>query len=153
MPDVFLYVGAGNPNDVILRNPLTSGVSSYIITPSGNIVFSGTAALTFTLGAPPNTITYTPSGGIVFSGAVPLVKGRVQVVSGTLVFSSTSALQRGRLYSPSGSIVFSGAAPQIRARVQVVSGQIVFSGSSAMLFTSGGGATITPQRTLVGYGT
>ena len=124
----------------------------YTITPSGEIVYSGTAPITF---VPAGGVIYTitPSGSINFSGAAPLIREEVLAPSGSLSFSGSASNLRVRTQPTSGSIVFSGSPIQFHTRVSVPSGQIVFEGSAGITFVSGGGGSGTAgQRTLIGVG-
>ena len=74
MPNVFLYTGEVNPNDVKLRDPLTSGAASYTLACAvGVFIFTGISAnfikavnltasvQTYTLTGNSVTLTYTPN--------------------------------------------------------------------------------------------
>lgn len=85
-------------------------------------------------GSSTNNYIITPSGGIVFSGDVNFVKGKILAISGGITFAGTAAFIKGKIIQAAGGISFGGTAP------------ITFN-------SGGGGATIPPQRTMVGTGT
>jgi hypothetical protein len=92
------------------------------------------------------TFTITPTGGLVFSGTNVVSRGRRFNPSSGLVFSGTTLTQRGRLFNPSGSIVFSGTTTNVRSRQISPAGTVLFSGTAPITFTSGGGSfVITPS--------
>lgn len=127
--------------------------TSYIITPSGGVTFSGTALEI-------RGRVQVPSGGVVFSGTAPNIRTRVQKPTGSVLFSGTAPITftggsvtytitpsggfvlsgaapeiRGRVQKPTGTFLLSGTAIEVRGRVQVPSGGITFSGSTAEIRT------------------
>lgn len=79
-----------------------------------------------------NSYVITPTGGIVFSGTQNLVKGRVFVPSGGVVLSGTASLagMNSYLITPTGGVTLSGTSAFIKTRIQIPTGTIVFSGSA-----------------------
>ncbi len=109
------------------------------------------------------TYTITPSGGVTFSGTIPTIRERQQVVSGQVTFGGTAPIDftgsatytiipsggfvlsgspaqiHERAIFPAGGVVFSGAPAQIHEKVLVPSGRVTFSGSAAIIFIPAGG--------------
>jgi hypothetical protein len=55
--------------------------------------------------------SYSPSGGIVFSGTAPIRAGRQITPTGGVVLSGTNAFIINHVEIPTGGIIFSGSAP------------------------------------------
>jgi hypothetical protein len=121
------------------------------------------------------TYTITPSGGVTFSGAIPLIRERLQPVSGQVTFGGTAPITftgsatytivpsggfvlsgapvqiHERALVPSGGVVFSGSPAQIHEKVLVPSGQVTFGGSAPITFIPAGGVVSNPvSRVTVG---
>lgn len=125
----------------------------YTISPSGQVVFSGTAPITFTPAGAGTTYTISPSGGVTFSGDANYSKNKILSPSGQIAFSGTVAQVHTKTLILSGQILFSGSSSQVHTRVDSVSGQVVFSGSAPLSFVSGAGTGGANQRLMVGTGT
>jgi hypothetical protein len=78
------------------------------------------------------TYTITPTGGFVLAG--------------------TGLSSRGKIVLPTGGATFAGSGLSSRGKVFAPSGGVTFGGTGSMFFTPAGGATIIPQRTVVGAG-
>jgi hypothetical protein len=139
--------------------------SSFVITPTGSIVFTGTNTFI-------RSRQFAVSGSIVFSGTVTVIHQKFYLPTGTVTFSGTAPMTFGTsgsyVINPTGSITFSGTALEIRSRVITPTGLLTFSGSSALIknkiylptgaitfsgtaplqFTSAGGGTATSKLTL-----
>lgn len=148
---------------------VTGGPNIYTLSPSGGVVFSGSATQVHENVVP-------VSGGVAFSGSAPEIRTRVQVPSGSVVFSGTAPITftNGQTFvlSPSGGFILSGSAPEVRTRAQVPiggvafgggaalirtdvwtpSGGVAFGGSAPMSFVPAGGVPSQPQRMLTGVG-
>jgi hypothetical protein len=127
---------------------------------SGALAFSGTAATFLTkarlstirrtaevgrawVGAaepagydiPPVAYSYTGSGTLNFSGTAGLAKGKVYTGSGTLHFSGAASTgpSATHAYTGSGTLQFSGTAALVKGKSYVGSGTLQFSGAADTL--------------------
>jgi hypothetical protein len=149
------------------------GGTTYTISPSGSVAFSGAVPLLRTrVQSASGTVTFSgassllrtrtqvPSGTVTFSGAapitfVPAAGGTTYTItpSGGFVFSGTATQLRTRVQVPSGNVAFSGAVPLIRTRVQTPTSGVTFSGTSGMIFIPAGGVPSSDySRLTVGMG-
>lgn len=94
----------------------------------------------------------TPSGSITFSGTAPEIKTNVIEPAGSITFSGTAIPEHTKTYIPTGNITFSGNANQIKTKIELASGTITFSGSAPMAFIPFGSATYTTYLPLTGAG-
>lgn len=113
-------------------------VYERIIPPSGGVIFGGTGNTTFEP-VSGTTYTITPSGGISFSGASEFVREKSIVPTGGIVFSGDNVLQREKVIAPSGGIDFSGSANFGGDHVIAPNGGIIFGGSAGTYFVPVGG--------------
>lgn len=93
------------PSRKIFLN-VAGGASTYTISPTGSIVYSGTTSQT-------KTRVYVPTGNVTYSGTAPNVKTRVYVPTGDITFTGTAAEIKTKVYVPTGTIDFSGTAALI----------------------------------------
>ena len=77
--------------------------------PTGNVSFTGSAAITFVPGIV--TYTITPSGNVTFSGTVSQAHEKFIPPTGGIQFDGTTSAIYERVFSSSGVITFSGSAP------------------------------------------
>lgn len=111
------------------RNYLSIGsaTTSYTISPTGSVSFSGTSAqihikvfsvggsILFSGNAPlsqvtPTTYTITPSGTVVFSGSAVMSKTSVLYATGQIVFGGSHTLMKTKILSAGGTLTLSGTA-------------------------------------------
>jgi hypothetical protein len=127
MPDIFLYAGEPNPNDIRLGDPTVlrggGGPVTYSYTGSGGLLLAGAA--TYALGK-----SYPVSGGLVFGGVGTVKLGKTYSPSGGLVFAGAANVTRSFTYGPTGGLVFSGTAPVVVTFVYLPTGGMVFGGSA-----------------------
>jgi hypothetical protein len=120
----------------------TSGMMfniSNTLVVTGNVVFSGSAALTSGAGAV--SYTMSVSGLITLSGAALPAHGRVVLPTGSIVLSGGTLPQHTHLVYPSGSVSFAGTSSWTKGNIVGVSGVITFNGSSPMAFSG----TVPPE--------
>lgn len=84
----------------------------------------------------PQSLIITPSGGIVLSGTAAAIRSTIKSVSGGIQFAGTSVTTRGVIRTPTGGIALGGTATVTRGIVRAVSGGIAFAGSAAVTFFS-----------------
>jgi hypothetical protein len=133
--------------------PLDSTGTTYTITPSGGVVFSGTATET-------NRKVIAPSGGVSFAGSgnITFDTGGFTTYtidpSGGVVFAGSGLGSRRKVIIPSGGVILSGSGNEVNRKVISPTSGVLFGGTGSM--TSN---TITPgtgnpgERTKVGVGT
>ncbi|MGH7261617.1 MAG: hypothetical protein ACREI9_13225 [Nitrospiraceae bacterium] len=104
-PDIFLYAGEAQPNDVRLADPtvVRGGTQTFTYVASGGIVFGGAAVLK-------KTKVFRATGGIVFAGAALYAKVKRFIASGGIVFGGAAVLKKTKATAGSGGAVFGGAA-------------------------------------------
>lgn len=104
----------------------TLAATTYTFNPSGSILFSGTAGVL-------RERIVLASGSVVFGGTVlPFTRERTYLPSGNITFSGSAPFvtQTEYTFNPSGSITFDGTIGNLlRERVIPISGSIVFSGT------------------------
>jgi len=139
-----------------------SGSGSSTITPSGGIVFAGSApylryeSVTGTGGlsfASASSLLYKrimdALGGIVFSGDGSFNYGTILVTpSGGVVFDGQAVIEYRRIISAEGGLVFSGSGQEQYFFAMQVSGGLVFDGNGSFQSVSSG-LTITPSGGIV----
>lgn len=158
-------VSFDNNVNLLLTLLAVSGGTTWTITPSGGITFSGTNLFTHEkVYAPSGIITfsgnnsfvkehvYTVSGGVTFSGAVTVEHNKTYDPSGGVTFSGSNLFAHEKSYAPTGTITFSGTVPLIKNNVVEPSGTITFSGHSQVIFVPFGSATVTTYLPLTGVG-
>lgn len=122
--------------------------TSYTISPSGQISFSGTASNL-------RGYQFNNSGQISFSGTSPLstdgVASYTFTVSGGITLSGTDALIKGKIFEPSGSLTLTGSNLFIKSKILSPSGQITFSGSANMFVPDVDGSNGTQTYMLRRY--
>lgn len=124
---------------------------NVLITPSGNVVLTGSAPLTLSNGT--TSVTIVPSGQITLSGTMVMSLGKVFVSSGTISFSGNVLLLHGHVISPTGNISFSGDTSLIKTKTIVPSGMLFLSGTAPISFNGGGGTGATTKIPLTFAGT
>lgn len=80
--------------------------NTYTYSPTGGIVFGGSATASVTL----VTYTVTGSGGIVFAGSATITRTYIGIVSGGITFGGTADAHRAITIIPTGGITFGGSA-------------------------------------------
>ena len=103
----------------------------------------------------PTTFTITPSGSIAFSGAPSQVHEHQISPSGSVIFSGTAPVIDTNTYqiTPSGEIVFSGTPDQIHEKIIAAGGTITFNGTGGVIYLPAGGSGASDyQRISIGLG-
>jgi len=113
----------------------STGPSTWTITPSGTVVFVGSAAITLQ-----KNIVILPSGVIVFNGTAPITTGSgvstwTIVPTGGITFAQTNLLSVGRVFLTSGGIVLQGSLAFLHGRTLPTVGNISFSGDTPTIKT------------------
>ena len=127
MPDIFLYAGEPNPNDIRLGDPTAlrggGGATSYSYTGSGGFVLAGAA--TYAIGK-----SYPVSGGLLFAGAATVKLGKTYSPSGGVQFGGAGTVTRSFSYGPTGGLVFAGTALVVVSFSYTATGGLVFGGTA-----------------------
>lgn len=144
----------------------SSSTSSYSITGSGGMAFSGTAPTVRGRTVAPSggvafggsaaqsgqssTQSYaiTGAGALILAGTAPPRRGRAVAGAGGLAFSGTTTPKRGRALAGAGALTFAGTVTPKRGRVLATSGVVDFSGTGA----PGGQSTGSQSYAIVGAG-
>ncbi len=122
--------------------------TTFNITPSGSIVFSGSVTQN-------HEHIQSTSGSIIFSGTNNQVHEKNIVPTGSVVFSGGSSIiytpSGGTTYTitPNGTITFNGTVLQNHEHILNTSGNIVFSGSIDTIKTK----VVTPTGNIIFSGT
>lgn len=92
-----------------------------------------------------NSYTLSPSGGVVFSGSAELLKTKIFLPTGNLTLAGTSALVKTKVLSPVGGVSLSGDVPVVKTKVVTPTGGLSFTGTSLLIKTKilDAGGTIT----------
>lgn len=100
------------------------------------------------------TYTITPSGAITFSGAPNLLKTKVLLPLGNISFGGTSAAIKTKILSPNGNVTLSGSSPIVKTKIVNASGTIGLTGTSPVIkskvIEADGGITINGTASLSG---
>lgn len=139
VPSNLRYHSVNNSASLAEADFFLADSTTYTIVPSGSIVYSGTAPITFT-SAGGTTYTITPSGGFDLFGATSLRRTRVQVASGNIAFTGSISLNRTRSQPASGFITFSGLVNQVHTKIMPAAGSFSFTGSAVISFFPAGAA-------------
>ena len=138
--DVTVGTGGTTSNYTTQTLVLADSGTQYRLraTNTSGTVYSNAATLTVTAGGG-TTFTITPSGSIAFSGTVVPGKGKAFQVGGTVALSGTVALLKAKTQVPSGTVTFSGGASlSLQKNITLVpSGSIVFAGTAPITFSNG----------------
>lgn len=103
----------------------SSGATSYTITPSGQLVLSGSTGII-------KTKIFLPNGNISFSGSSKVIKTKLILPSGEVTLSGQATVSKGRVYSPSGGLSLSGSTIPIKSKIIAPTGSITFSGTASL---------------------
>ena len=141
MADVFLYSGASNPKDVILRNPLVP--EGYIETSTGSLILTGFSPQVLTpvlvntdtgslilIGFEPTVLlpvnVSTGLGQLVLDGFAPTVELPVNVSTDTGVLTLTgfapTVIATDILFTGTGQLELEGFSPIVTASGNISSG-------------------------------
>lgn len=130
--------------------PVSAGGTTYTITPSGGVVFSGTSDL-------PKGKIFLPTGGVNFAGtgsATFTGGGTTYTISptGGITFAGAATQVLSKTIAPTGGFSFGGVGVDIETKVIIPSGGVTFGGTGSM--SSNTSTTTGPQgeRTKVGIG-
>lgn len=129
----------------------TGGATSYTITPSGGITFSGS-------GTEINTKVIDVSGGVAFAGTGSMAfatTGTTYTISpsGGITFTGTGTQVQSKTITPTGGITFSGSGLDLRTKVIDISGGVTFGGTGSMTSNTIVVTGTVGERTKVGVGT
>lgn len=139
-----------SPSGSIVFSGSVSQIHEKNISPSGSIVFSGTNQQV-------HEKIFTPTGNILFSGGASIIYvpsgGTTFTItpSGTITFSGTILQNHEHVLSSSGTITFSGNINTVKTKVVAPSGNITFSGT-APITMPGVGPDPTTKLPLTGIG-
>lgn len=135
----------------LVWNRALSDVEARSITLNPWQIFMPQPRKIWVLGGGTSTYTITPSGGIAFSGAADISSTQVIYPTGALTFSGDASMPTTKLVYPDGGISFTGTAQPIRTFVIAPTGEIVFSGDASII--GPGGEVISTRLPLTGVGT
>jgi len=132
--------------------PVSSSTSgtSYTISPSGGITFTGS-------GTEVNTKILDVSGGVAFAGtgSITFAGGGTThtiIPSGGITFGGTGTEIDSKVFIPTGGFTFGGTATIVDGKIFPSSGGISFSGTGSMTSNTTPVSTQTGERTKVGAG-
>lgn len=139
------------PRTIFVPITTSSGGTTYTITPSGGIVFSGT-------GTEINTKVLDVSGGVTFAGtgSVTFASGGTSYIispSGGVTLAGTGTQVQSKVIIPSGGISFAGTGLDLRTKVIDISGGVTFGGTGSMTSNTSVVTGTVGERTKVGVGT
>lgn len=131
--------------------PSTGGGTTYIITPTGGVVFGGN-------GSEVNTKVFAPSGGATFGGTGGMIfssGGTTYTItpSGGVVMGGSATSTKGKIFLPSGGVTLGGTGLGLRTKIVSPSGGVTFSGTGNMTSNTAPVAANAGERTKVGAGT
>lgn len=139
MPDIFLYSGEPNPNDIRLGDPSAlrggGGSVTYSYAGTGGLLFAGSGELS-------KTKVPSVSGGVLFAGTSAVSRSRTFIVSGGLTLAGAGAYARAITYTASGGVLFAGTSEIAITHVPPASGGKTFGGAAATSFVPAAGAVV-----------
>lgn len=98
-----------------------------------------------------SSFTITPTGNIVFSGAPIIGHGRWFSATGSILFSGTVSAILSRIMIPVGNIGFSGTVSLIKEKVLLPLGNVSFSGGASLVFSEAA-TSICTKRVMTNIG-
>ena len=127
------------------------GGTTYIITPSGGLTFSGTSVDI-------KGKVIIPSGGVTFAGTGSMsfaTTGTTYTISpsGGITFAGSATYIQSKTFIPTGGLSFSGTGLDLRTKVIDIAGGVSFGGTGSMTSNTIVVTGTTGERTKVGVGT
>jgi len=142
MPDLFLYAGEANPNDIKLSDPTVVRSSGGIIEAeglsAGTSIVLGQSAIKF--------VSVGSSTGVaVITGFSATILASVGASQGIATVTGISATILASVGTSTGTSIVSGVSAKIVAAVGAITGSSTVLGESETLYASAGGGSYTPE--------